>query len=172
MKKLASWFTLERRQDIQLLLGSLAPVLIFLGLATEAQAEQWQIVGTALVQFVASTLSLVNVRGGWQVWTVLRGAVYTLGATLAPALTVLGLIDESQQGMILTGLSLTLSVLSSLLAVIVSGRQETEAVIADDPTHRLHRVALVDGPEVSMTRAQYRDYLDGLAVDADPHRGG
>jgi len=130
MKSLAEWFTQDRRQKIQLFFGSLAPLLILLGFATEAQTEQWLIIVGAVLQFVAAILSLVNLkRGDWSTaWAVTRGAIYALAATVSPALVLLGVYDNGLNATILLALSLGLSALSSILAVFVSGQQKTLAV--------------------------------------------
>lgn len=123
IRALAAWLTTERRQLIQVWLGSLAPILIGLGYVTQSDAEQWLIIAAAGVQCAASLLSLVHLRGVLSVWTVVRGAIYTLGMAVAPALTVLGFIDEVTSAILLTALSLGLSSLSSLLAIFTSSQQ-------------------------------------------------
>ena len=120
------WFTPDRRQLIQLFLGSLAPIVIMLGVATQEQTEQWLIITGAALQFGSSLLSLINLRGLLNIWTVLRGAVYTAGMAVAPALTVLGVIDENMQATILTGLSLGLSSLSALVAIFAGKSQQIQ----------------------------------------------
>lgn len=130
MKKLADWFTQDRRQKIQLFFGSLAPLLILLGFATEVQTEQVLIIVGAVLQFVAAILSLVNLKkGDWSTaWAVIRGAIYALAATISPALVLLGVYDNGLNATILLALSLGLSTLSSILSVFVSGQQKTQEV--------------------------------------------
>lgn len=152
MNALVNWFTPQRRQLIQLFFASLAPVLIGLGYATQAQTEQYLILTGAGLQFVASLVSLINLRGLLNIWTVLRGAIYLAGTTAAPALVVLGVIDEATSSIVLVGISLGLSSLSSLLAIFVSKDQAAEAELveiweANSPS---------DDVEL-MTRAEYRE---------------
>lgn len=130
MKKLASIFNAERRQQIQLFFGSLAPLLILGGFATEAETQQFLIIVGAGLQFLASILSLVNVRkGDWGAgWAIIRAAIYGLVAVVAPALVILGLIDPETNAALLTGLSLALSSLSSLLSIFIGKSQQLEAV--------------------------------------------
>lgn len=132
MQKFWELFTPERRQQIQLFLGSLAPLLILGGFATQAQTEQALIISGAVLQFLAALLALVNVRrGDWGAgWTVVRGAIYTLAATVSPALVFFGLYDEATNATLLTGVSLALSSLSALLAIFIGKTQELEAVKA------------------------------------------
>ena len=127
---MTTWLDAERRQRIQVFAGTLVPLLIIAGLTTETAAEQWLIILGAVLQFGAAALSLVNLKGNWQeAWTVARGALYALAATVAPALTVLGLINEQMSATILTGLSLALTALTSLLAIFVSGEQQRADVV-------------------------------------------
>jgi len=137
-RSFAAWFTPERRQQVQVFLGSLAPLLILLGFATEAQTEQVLIIVGAVLQFGAAILSLVNVRAGDFAagWAVLRGAIYALAATVSPALVLLGLYDEALNASLLTGLSLALSSLSSLLAIFTVSKQQVPTLGAVSPAPR------------------------------------
>lgn len=130
MKQLAAFFTPDRRQQIQLWFGSLAPLLILGGFATEAQTQQGLIIVGAVLQFLAAVLSLSNVRKGdySTVFTVLRAAIYTLAAVVSPALVFFGLYDESTNAALLTGLSLALSSLSALLSIFIGKSQQLDAV--------------------------------------------
>lgn len=132
MENLNKVFTPERRQQIQLFLGSLAPLLILGGFATQAQTDQWLIIAGAVIQFFAAVLSLVNVhRGDWGAgWAIVRTAIYALAATVSPALVLLGVYSDDTNAVLLTGLSLALSSLSSLLAIFVGKSQQLEKVEA------------------------------------------
>lgn len=124
MKKFIKWFTAERRQLIQVFLGSLAPVFILLGFATQNQTEQYLVISGAVLQFFASLLSLINLRGVLSIWTALRGAIYTFGFTVSPVLVILGVYDENTNQYILMGISLGLGALSNLVAIFVGKSQE------------------------------------------------
>lgn len=132
MEKFNQVFTPERRQQIQLFFGSLAPLLILAGFATQAQTEQWLIITGAVLQFVAAVLSLINVRkGDWGAgWAVVRAAIYSLAATVSPALVLLGYYTEQTNAALMTGLSLGLSSLSALLSVFIGKSQELQKVEA------------------------------------------
>lgn len=132
MKTIAVWFTAERRQSIQLFFGALAPLAILLGFGTTGVWEQSLIILGAALQFVSAVLSLVNVRvGDWGAgWAILRAAIYTLAATVSPALVLLGFYDEATNATILLAISLGLGALSNLLAVFIGKQQEIEAVKA------------------------------------------
>lgn len=121
-----NWFTPERRQSIQVFAGSLAPLAILLGFGTEGVWEQALIILGAVLQFVSSAISLINVRDVNKGWAVLRGAIYALAATVSPALVLLGFYDDETNAAILTGLSLALGALSNLLAIFVGKAQQLE----------------------------------------------
>jgi len=129
MKKIAEWFTPERRQQIQVFFGTLAPLFILGGFGTEGQWEQALIITGAVLQFLSSLLSLINVRGG-DIWAVLRGAIYGLATTVAPALVLLGWLNEDLSATILTGISLALTALSGLVAILTNGKQQIETYVA------------------------------------------
>jgi hypothetical protein len=118
-----NFFTPERRQLIQTFLSSLAPILVGLGITTEAEAEQWVILAGAGVQFVAGVINLINLRG-WDLWTAIRGVIYTAATTVAPALTVLGYVDEAVAESALQYVSLGLTALSAGVAIFTSGKQQ------------------------------------------------
>lgn len=155
MKRLAAWFTPERRQALQVWFASLAPLVILAGFATQEQTEQVLIILGALLQFAASALSVVNAN--WRdALGVLRGAVYALAAVASPALVLLGVYDEATNAALLTALSLGLSSLSSLLAIFTVSQQTTAAVRAELSTveDAARRLGVLPS---DLTREQYRD---------------
>ena len=147
MQNLANIFTPARRQQIQVFFGSLAPLLILTGFATQAETEQYLIITGAVLQFLASVLSLVNVRkGDWGAgWAILRGAIYGLVAVVSPTLVFFGLYSPETNAALLSGISLALSSLSSLLSIFIGKSQELEKVEA---------VAKVQGAIIPKTEAE------------------
>lgn len=135
MKTIAAWFTPERRQAIQVFAGGLAPLAILVGFGTEGVWEQVLIILGAVLQFVSSLLSLVNVRkGDWGAgWAIVRGAIYALAMVVSPALVLLGFYDAATNASILAGLSLALSALSNLVAIFTSKSQEVAQVFSVRP---------------------------------------
>jgi hypothetical protein len=131
MKTIAAWFTPDRRQAIQLFFGALAPLAILFGFGTEGVWEQTLIIIGAVLQFVSSVLSLVNVRpGDWGAgWAILRGAIYALAATVSPALALLGFYDDATNATILLAISLGLGALSNLLAIFTSKQQQLDNAV-------------------------------------------
>ena len=126
--RFTDWFTPDRRAQIQALFVTLAPIVIGLGLFTESEADQWLIITGASLQFAGSLLNLINVRGGdW--WAALRGAIYLLATSVAPALTVLGYIDDATAATALNFLSLGLSSLSAVVGIVTGKQQQLQAVI-------------------------------------------
>lgn len=150
MKKFAEWFTTDRRQKIQVFLGSLAPLAIMLGFGSEGIWEQIGIITGATSLFLSSLLNLVNVRlGDWatQGWMIVRGAIYAFGTTVSPSLVVLGLYGEDVNTAIVTGLGLGLGALSSLIGIFASGEQAKAAQEAEyrDSARRLYRQGVERG---------------------------
>ena len=160
MNTIKNWFTPDRRQQIQLFFGALAPLAILAGFGTEGQWEQWLIIVGAVLQFVSSGLSLVNVRDVRTVWAVVRGAVYALAATVSPALVLLGVYGEEMNGTILIGLSLGLGALSNLLAIFIGKQQELDNAVrmaqGADGTWRAAEPAPVDVEEIAHLSSQER----------------
>ena len=132
MKKFAQWFTLERRQGIQLFVASVVPILVLTGISTQDRLDQWMIIVTIVLQFISSLLSLLNLRKGqWsEAWVIVRGAIYTLGLAAAPALVALGYWNEDFSTNFVAGLALTLTMLSNFVAVLTGSQQKIEAVEA------------------------------------------
>src|SRR5690606_16353809 len=95
---------------------------------TESIWDQGLIILGAVMQFLASLLSLLNLKVGeiGRAWAIVRGAVYTLAATVSPALVLLGAYDETLGSTILTAISLGLATLSSLVAIFVGKAQQME----------------------------------------------
>lgn len=147
VQKVAAWFSPERRQTIQVFFGSLVPIMIMTGLATEGSAAQLLIITGAVMQFAASSLSLVNVSGVAGVWMVLRTAIYTAAMTVAPAFIVLGVIDETTGATVLTGVSIGLTTLSSLLAVFVGKDQQADIAVEAAYVEGVQIAVRDSGPE-------------------------
>lgn len=121
-----SWLTVERRQALQSIAATLAPLFILLGIGTESTWAQIGIIVAAVLQFLSSLSSLMHLeKGDWDAsWELLRGAIYGLGATVVPALTVLGLVSSPVSDNIMIALSAGLGVLSNVVALFTSGAQK------------------------------------------------
>lgn len=129
MNKFKEWFTTQRRQAIQLFFGSLAPFFILFGFGNEGFWEQALIITGAVLQFLSSGLSMLNLKGAVEMWTVLRGAIYALATTVSPALVLLGVYDDQLSATILTATSLALGALSNLLAIFTASHQEKQDLV-------------------------------------------
>lgn len=127
MKHFLESFTPELRQRIQAALGSLGILAVAFGFGTDGIWEQILVLTGAALQFLASIANIANLRGVNDIWKVIRGAVYTLGFTVSPALVVLGVYGDDLNQQILMGLSLGLSALSSFIAIFTAGKQATNA---------------------------------------------
>lgn len=163
METLNKIFTPERRQQIQVFFASLAPLLILAGFATQEQTEQYLIIIGAVLQFLASVLSLVNVRkGDWGAgWAILRGSIYGLVAVVSPTLVFFGLYDASTNAALLAGISLGLSSFSSLLSIFIGKSQQLDKVEA---------VAKAQGAIVPKSDAAQNEILAQFAPAHDQGR--
>ena len=127
MPKFVQWFTSERREAIQIFLGSLATLLILGGFLSEHAAEQWLLISGAALQFIANISNLAFLKkGDWGGgWAIVRGAVYALAATVAPALATLGVVVFDSD-LLLTILSLVLAGIGNLIAIFTIEHQKYE----------------------------------------------
>lgn len=117
--------------------ASLVPLLVLFGIGSQATWDSWMIIVAATLQFVASLLSLLNLKkGDWGTgWAIFRGAVYALGLAAAPALVSLGYLSHEQSGLVLAGAGLTLTTLSSLLAILVNSKQQRDELLKSLSSH-------------------------------------
>ena len=120
--------------------ASLVPLLVLFGIGTQATWDSWLIIVAAVLQFVASLLSLLNLKkGDWGTgWAIFRGAVYTLGLAAAPALVSLGYLSHEQSGLVLAGAGLTLTALSSFLAILTSSAQQRAQLLKSVTSHPVY----------------------------------
>src|SRR5690606_8764478 len=113
---------------VQVFFGSLAPFFILFGFGTDGLWEQSLIILGAGLQFLSSGLSVLNLKGAVEIWTILRGAIYTLATTVSPALVLLGVYGDDVSTTILTATSLGLGALSNLLAIFTASYQEKQEI--------------------------------------------
>lgn len=120
--------------------ASLVPLLVLFGIGTQATWDSWLIIVAAVLQFVASLLSLLNLKkGDWGTgWAIFRGAVYALGLAAAPALVSLGYLSHEQSGLVLAGAGLTLTALSSFLAILTSSAQQRAQLLKSVTSHPVY----------------------------------
>lgn len=136
-KKIAAfgdWLNVERRQKIQAAVAAAAPLLLSFGLLTSSQFDQIAIILGALLALVAPLVSLANLsRTEFASWLVTsaRGVLYGAAAVIVPALAMLGLFSDQTSTHVLGVISSSLTVLSSVVAIFTSGRQNTIERIAD-----------------------------------------
>lgn len=132
MQGFRNWFSPERRQAIQAAVVTLAPLAIMLGYGTQDQWQQILIIVGAVIAAAGSALSLFNVRvQDWATegWKIVRGIIYAFGMVVSPALLALGLINESLNEQITTGLSIGLTALSSAISIFANGQQQKVAAV-------------------------------------------
>lgn len=133
MRKIADWFSPKRRQGIQALVASLAPLLVLFGFGTDAMWDQWLVITAVTMTSLANLLSLVNIApGDWGAgWATARGAIYGLATGLVPPMVILGHITEDMGGLVITGAGLALGILGNVIAILTnSHEQESELLQA------------------------------------------
>ena len=142
MSALAAWFTTSRRQAIYAAVAAIAPVLVWAGRLAPDDVEPILTLTTVALQMLAGVLMLVNLNprsaGDWFIRSG-RATIYALGVAAAPAAVALGWITDEQSGTLLTGLSLGLTALSAVIAVLyatppVSGPQTPDSGEPADTT--------------------------------------
>lgn len=125
------WFSAERRQAIYSSIAGLAPALIAIGLLSDPEVESVLVIVAAALQAAAGVLAILHLTpmqvGRW-FQTVGRGIIYSLAATVAPAAVALGLLTDAGSVNVLTGVSVGLTVIASVLGVVMVSRQKTESV--------------------------------------------
>lgn len=131
LRKFRDWFTTERRQGIQMLAASLAPLLIWMGFGDESYWEQWVVIIGIGMTMIANLLNLLNLKvGDWGTgWAIVRGALYGAAIAAVPAFVTLGVFTAEQGGWILTGAGIAITVLSHCVSILTSGKQEPHAII-------------------------------------------
>jgi hypothetical protein len=132
MKRLAEWFSAERRQKIQIAIASIAPLLIVFGLTSQSDVDQFVIILGAVLAAAGPLLSLANLSrsefAGWVI-TSARGVLYGAAAVIVPALVALGWVTDEQSTTTLALISTSLTVLASVVAIFTSGEQSTAAIV-------------------------------------------
>lgn len=119
--KLRAWFTAKRRTKIYAAVAALAPLLVYSGALVEGQVDHVLTITSVTLQAFGGLLALANytptAAANWFVSSG-RAVLYGLAATLAPAAVGLGWVTTSTADTALTGVSLGLSALASIVAVI------------------------------------------------------
>ena len=131
MKTLTQWLTPTRRQAIQGLVATLAPLLIMLGIGSAGQWEQISFIVGAVLTLLANLLNLVNVRvGDWgEAWILVRTAIYAAAATVVPALAALELFSADTGNTLVLGLSIVLAVGSAFVAIFTNSHEQKAELV-------------------------------------------
>ncbi|URM87295.1 holin [Microbacterium phage Antuna] len=126
-RRFGAWFDAERRQKTQAAIAAVAPLLIMFGLVTQSAVDQYAIIVGATLAAVGPLVSLVNLtRTEFASWLITgaRGVLYGAAAVIVPALAALGYVTDEQQTTVLALLSNSLTVISAVVAIFTSARQE------------------------------------------------
>jgi hypothetical protein len=116
-----TWFTDDRRQAIQAALGTLLPLLAFLGFIDDNQAGAITAVVAALLQLAQGIVALTLLRGSERArWlgTVMRGLVYALAAAAGPLGVAFRWWGDETAGTILTVVGMALTVFAAFLQAV------------------------------------------------------
>jgi len=121
LANLTAWFTAQRRQFIYVGVGSIAPLLVYLGIITEGQTGAVLTVATVALQMFGGVLALLNLdtrsAAKWFI-TSGRAAIYGAAILLAPAAQQLGWLGADQSDKFITVLSIAMTAFASLLSVV------------------------------------------------------
>lgn len=121
MKKLAAWFTDDRRQALHAALGTLAALAVAAGWVNENQSTVLVgLIGSGLV-LLQGVISLTLLRPSDAArWfgTAGRGLVFSLAAAAGAAGVAFGLVGDEQVTQWLGLVSVGLTAISSFLAVV------------------------------------------------------
>lgn len=121
MDALRNWLTPATREKVYTAIAALAPIFVAAGLITPESAEPWLVIVGATLQALAGALALINLRpteaARW-FGTVGRGIIYGGATTVAAAVVALGFITQDWATGALTYLSLGLTALQAILAVV------------------------------------------------------
>ena len=126
LKQLADWFTPERRQAIQQTLMLAITLLVTVGAITEGDSQHIVAIAGIILQAGSGLLALAYLEGSSfaDMWAVIRGVLYTAAGSAGPVLVALGLLSENYSNWLLSVLGVSLSLVSSVVAIFASRRQE------------------------------------------------
>lgn len=121
MNAIRNWFTPATREKIYTAIAALAPIFVALGFLTPEAVEPVMVLVGAGLQAFAGLLALVNLKpteaARW-FGTVGRGIIYGGATTVAGAVVALGFITQDWATGALTYVSLGLTALQAILAVV------------------------------------------------------
>lgn len=121
IEAIRGWFTSTRREAIYAAVAALAPVLVLTGRINETQIDPILTLTATVLQVLAAGLMLANMRAteaaDWFQSTG-RAVIYSLALAAAPAAQALGWLDADQASASLEALSLGLTALASIIAIV------------------------------------------------------
>lgn len=121
INNIRNWFTPATREKIYTAIAALAPIFVAAGLLAPGQVEPVMVLVGAGLQVLSGALALINLKpteaARW-FGTVGRGLIYGSATTVAGAVVVLGLVTQDWASGALTYVSLGLTALQAVLAVV------------------------------------------------------
>ena len=129
--KFSEWFTASRRQAIQALALVIITGLQSYGFLTAEQGSAITNLVAGILSFAVAILALINLdktqAATWFI-TSLRGTIYSLAALVAVVFVAFGAASDSQVTAILGIISMILTAVQVLVAVVNAPEKVTEAV--------------------------------------------
>jgi heme/copper-type cytochrome/quinol oxidase subunit 4 len=130
LESIRNWLSPATREKLYTAIATLAPILVAAGVITPNAVDPIMVLVGAGLQMFAGLLALLNLRpteaARWFV-TVGRGLIYGGAATVAGAVVTLGFITQDWATGALTYLSLGLTALQAILAVVTPKEVTFEA---------------------------------------------
>lgn len=121
LENIRNWLTPATREKVYTAIAALAPIFVAAGLITPGSVEPWLVIFGAGLQALAGVLALVNLKptdaARW-FGTVGRGLIYGGATAVAGAVVALGFITQDWATGALTYVSLGLTALQAVLAVV------------------------------------------------------
>ncbi|WNM27563.1 hypothetical protein RN607_00755 [Demequina capsici] len=118
---LTAWFTATRRQKIYAAVAALVPLLVWTGTLVAGQADHILTLTTIVLQAGAGILQIAHYTPAQAAsWFITTGRLilYSTAGLAMPALVGLGLFTAAAGDTILQGLSMGLTALAAVVAVI------------------------------------------------------
>lgn len=121
LEKIRNWLTPATREKLYTAIAALAPIFVASGLLTPDSVEPWLVIVGAGLQALAGILALINLKpteaARW-FGTVGRGLIYGGATAVAGAVVALGFITQDWATGALTYVSLGMTALQAVLAVV------------------------------------------------------
>lgn len=173
MNTLTQWLSPANREKIYTAIAALAPIFVAAGLVLPSNVEPIMVLVGAGLQVFSGVLALVHLKptdaARW-FGTVGRGVIYGGATTVAAAVVTLGFITQDWANGALTYVSLGLTALQAILAVVTP--KEVSFPASDTPVV-VKAVVTTDNAVVSPVQEPVAEATPVVVVpDAEPEPTG